>query len=182
MLVNTCIKVKFECCEHWLAQEGYEVQLIDPVPLHVERARLASEAQPGAAIKSCATGDARHLEIESNTANAVLLMGPMYHLTETADRMQALAEAYRVLSPGGLLFASAISRFASTDLHPRHHAGDGIGTGPDLCQPAHHVRRGKIRGVVTIQSLRITVVTLCNKTGGAKTESPRQDAGSLPTS
>jgi hypothetical protein len=44
----------------------------------------------------------------------VLLLGPLYHLTERADRLQALAEARRVLRPGGVVAAAAISRFAST--------------------------------------------------------------------
>lgn len=39
--------------------------------------------------------------------------GPLYHLPEAADRAQALAEAQRVLRPGGVLFAAAISRFAA---------------------------------------------------------------------
>ena len=30
----------------WLAREGYEVHLVDPVPLHVEQAAAASQAQP----------------------------------------------------------------------------------------------------------------------------------------
>jgi SAM-dependent methyltransferase len=42
----------------------------------------------------------------------VLLLGPLYHLTQREDRWQALREARRVLRPGGLLFAAAISRFA----------------------------------------------------------------------
>jgi ubiquinone/menaquinone biosynthesis C-methylase UbiE len=41
-------------------------------------------------------------------------MGPLYHLVEAADRLQALAEAYRVLKPGGTVFAVGISRFASS--------------------------------------------------------------------
>jgi SAM-dependent methyltransferase len=43
----------------------------------------------------------------------VLLFGPLYHLTEAAQRRQALAEARRVLRPGGRLLAMAVSRFAS---------------------------------------------------------------------
>jgi len=43
----------------------------------------------------------------------VLMLGPLYHLTEPADRHQALREAHRVLGPGGLLAAAAISRVAS---------------------------------------------------------------------
>ena len=40
-------------------------------------------------------------------------MGPLYHLTDRADRLLALREARRVVRPGGLIFAAAISRFAS---------------------------------------------------------------------
>jgi hypothetical protein len=43
----------------------------------------------------------------------VLLMGPLYHLTQRADRHQALREAYRVLRPEGVVIAVGISRFAS---------------------------------------------------------------------
>jgi SAM-dependent methyltransferase len=43
----------------------------------------------------------------------VVLFGPLYHLTERADRIQAMCEAHRVLRPGGTLLAVAISRFAS---------------------------------------------------------------------
>jgi hypothetical protein len=40
-------------------------------------------------------------------------MGPLYHLTERTDRLQALREAKRVARPGGWLFAVGISRFTS---------------------------------------------------------------------
>ena len=43
----------------------------------------------------------------------MLLLGPLYHLTERADRVGALREAFRVARPGGLVVAAAISRFAS---------------------------------------------------------------------
>jgi SAM-dependent methyltransferase len=41
------------------------------------------------------------------------LLGPLYHLTEAADRAKALAEAVRVLKPGGWFFGAVISRWAS---------------------------------------------------------------------
>jgi len=47
-------------------------------------------------------------------ADAVLLLGPLYHLPERAERLQALAEARRVCRRGGVIIAAAISRFAST--------------------------------------------------------------------
>jgi hypothetical protein len=40
-------------------------------------------------------------------------MGPLYHLTERAERLRALAEARRVCRRGGVVIAAAISRFAS---------------------------------------------------------------------
>ena len=96
----------------WLAQRGYQVHLIDPVELHLEQAR-SHETASGVALASIACGDARMLEITSGIADAVLLLGPLYHLTERRDRIQALGEARRILRPKGTLIAAAISRFAS---------------------------------------------------------------------
>ncbi|HSB60293.1 MAG TPA: class I SAM-dependent methyltransferase, partial [Vicinamibacteria bacterium] len=96
----------------WLAELGYEVHLVDPVPLHVEQARR-SAAGRAATLASARVGDARALERDEASADAVLLLGPLYHLTERADRLLALAEARRALRPGGWLFAAGISRFAS---------------------------------------------------------------------
>ena len=97
-----------------LAAEGYEVHLVDPVALHVEQARAASAAQPGAPLASVVVGDARELPVEDESADAVLLLGPLYHLTQAPDRARALREARRALRPGGVLAAAAITRFAST--------------------------------------------------------------------
>jgi len=98
----------------WLARSGYQVHLIDPVPLHVQQARSASDAQPETPIASCRIGDARQLDFDDAVADAVLLLGPLYHLVEADDRLRALREAYRVLKTGGYLFAVGISKFAST--------------------------------------------------------------------
>jgi ubiquinone/menaquinone biosynthesis C-methylase UbiE len=96
-----------------LASEGYSVHLIDPVPLHVEQARDASALQRDAPLASAQVGDARQLVWDDKSVDAVLLLGPLYHLTSRDDRLQALQEAYRVVRPGGVV-AAAISRFAST--------------------------------------------------------------------
>jgi hypothetical protein len=44
--------------------------------------------------------------------DAMLLMGPLYHLLARPDRVRALHETARVLAFGGPLFASFITRFA----------------------------------------------------------------------
>jgi ubiquinone/menaquinone biosynthesis C-methylase UbiE len=97
----------------WLAGEGYEVHLVDPVPALVEEARKASARQPTAPVASLRVGDARALDFPDSSAGAVLLFGPLYHLVKAGDRHLALREAYRVLKTGGYLFAAGISRFAS---------------------------------------------------------------------
>jgi len=96
----------------WLADRGYAVHLVDPVPLHIEQAQSA--AQSGHPLASAEVGDARALRLPTASADAVLLLGPLYHLPERADRVQALAEARRVCRPYGVVIAAAISRFAST--------------------------------------------------------------------
>ena len=97
----------------WLAKKGYEVHLVDLVPLHVEQARQASRHQPDHPIASVELGDARDLNCPDNSVDAVLMMGPLYHLTERGDRILALCEARRVLCNGGFVLAVGISRFAS---------------------------------------------------------------------
>ncbi|MGD1059606.1 MAG: methyltransferase domain-containing protein [Solirubrobacteraceae bacterium] len=97
-----------------LAREGYEVHLLDPWEPHVKAALVASGAQHDAPLASVALGDARELPFSDASADAVLLLGPLYHLPGANDRAQALAETRRVLRSGGVLLAAAISRFAST--------------------------------------------------------------------
>lgn len=93
----------------WLGELGYHVHLVDPVPLHVEQARAATGK-----LASAEVGDARALSLPDASVDAVLLLGPLYHLPERADRVQALREARRVCKPGGVIIAASISRFAST--------------------------------------------------------------------
>ena len=66
-----------------------------------------------AARFTAALGDARELAEPDASQAAVLLFGPLYHLTEAGQRRQALAQARRVLAPGGRLLAMAVSLFAS---------------------------------------------------------------------
>ena len=100
----------------WLAAAGYEVHLVDPVPRHVEQARAASAAQPEHPLANAAVGDARSLPHEAGSADAVLLMGPLYHLPVREQRLAALREAHRVLKPRDARMSDPARRAQLLDL------------------------------------------------------------------
>ncbi|WP_314618846.1 class I SAM-dependent methyltransferase [Streptomyces stackebrandtii] len=93
----------------WLTKDGYEVDLIDPVPRHVEEATAAGFRAE--------LGDARALGAPDATYDVALVLGPLYHLLDRGDRIQALREAARVVRPGGFVAAAAIGRYASLFEH-----------------------------------------------------------------
>jgi SAM-dependent methyltransferase len=94
----------------WLAADGHQVRLFDVVPEHVASAQRLAEGFPGL---TASLGDARNLPVPDAGFDAALMLGPLYHLTERDGRVKALGEAGRAVRPGGLIFAAAISRFAS---------------------------------------------------------------------
>jgi ubiquinone/menaquinone biosynthesis C-methylase UbiE len=98
----------------WLIERGYRVHLLDPVRLHIDQARAAVTDQHAALLASAEVGDAREVPLPDECADAVLLLGPLYHLPERADRLRALGEARRVCRAGGVVIVATISRFAST--------------------------------------------------------------------
>ena len=96
----------------WLIDDGHKVEILDIVPLHIERARQRS--------LPARTGDARQLPFDDASFDAVLLLGPLYHLTTAEDRARCLAEAHRVLRPDGVLAAAAVSRLSVALDHLRN--------------------------------------------------------------
>lgn len=96
----------------WMAERGYAVHLLDAAPRLVDEARRRN-ARAKRPLASCRVGDARELPFADASASLVLLLGPLYHLVEAADRQRALREAARALQPGGVLIAAGISRYAS---------------------------------------------------------------------
>ncbi|SDT82980.1 Methyltransferase domain-containing protein [Streptomyces sp. TLI_053] len=109
-----------------LADRGYRVLVIDPVERHVRQARalgLAAEV-----------GDARSLDRADRSFDAVLLLGPLYHLPEAADRDRAWQEAARVVRPGGPVAAAVLNRYAKL-LDPHSEVA------PDIAATGLRVRR-----------------------------------------
>jgi SAM-dependent methyltransferase len=110
------------------------------VPLHVAQARDALHADR-LGNATAEIGDAQSLRRPDGYADVVLLLGPLYHLTQRDERLQALREAMRVTRPGGLVAAAVISRFASLldGLFARHldHPGFEEIMAADLADGQH---------------------------------------------
>lgn len=92
----------------WLVEDGYHVDLVDPVARHVEQA---------GEICGATVGDARSLTAEDDSYDVVQLLGPLYHLPDREDRSRALAEAVRVVRPGGVVAAAGINRYSALFEH-----------------------------------------------------------------
>ena len=96
----------------WLSEQGHAVSLLDFVPEHIETVHRHEE-EKGLRLEASVIGDACCLPFGDNCFDLILLMGPLYHLTQRQDRLKALREAYRVTSPGGTIICETISRFSS---------------------------------------------------------------------
>ena len=96
----------------WLAEKGNQVHLLELAENAVAYARETVMKESGTDF-AAEVADARCLPRPDRSADVVLLMGPLYHLQERADRDLALKEAYRVLKPGGLLMAAGISKYST---------------------------------------------------------------------
>ncbi len=94
----------------WLLADGHRVHLIDPVVSHVMQASEKLADSPGF---SAEVGDARALTVVDSSFDVVLLFGPLYHLTDRVDRLDAWREARRVIERVGLVFGMGITRYAS---------------------------------------------------------------------
>ncbi len=95
-----------------LARRGYHVTLFD---LSAGCLRLAMEKAQEADVTLTAYEQGTAIDLSrfpDDAFDAVLLLGPLYHLLEEPERLGALSEAHRVLKPGGPLFASFITRYA----------------------------------------------------------------------
>lgn len=95
-----------------LARRGYRVTAVDLSAELLEENRRTVSAAGLAERVSFLTADARDLgAVGGGPFDAVLLMGPLYHLGEETDRLAALREAHARLREGGVLFSALISRF-----------------------------------------------------------------------
>lgn len=95
----------------YLAGKGHQVTLLDLSKRHILIA-MEEAAKQGVELEACIHGNALELADYDRDYDAVLLMGPLYHLTDLKDRQKAIEEALLRLRPGGLIFAAFISGYA----------------------------------------------------------------------
>lgn len=97
-----------------LAGRGCSLHLVDVsqrlLETALERLRSCGYAECVLDARLASATDLSHLVERS--CDVVLLLGPLYHLLSVAERRQAVAEARRVLRPGGVVLAAAINRLA----------------------------------------------------------------------
>ena len=93
----------------WLADRGHRVVLADLSPelLDIARHRLSSPL-----VEEVTECDARDLSRwDDETFDAAVVLGPLYHLPDPNGREQAVREAVRVVSSGGVLFFALMTWF-----------------------------------------------------------------------
>lgn len=96
----------------WLASLGYEVHLFDLSETNITMSAELAEEYPGTRLAAAAVCDARAIPRPDASADAILLMGPLYSITEYEERILAIRESRRLLKDGGLLFAAALTPYS----------------------------------------------------------------------
>jgi S-adenosylmethionine-dependent methyltransferase len=95
-----------------LAKLGYTLTAVDLSAALIEECRKSLEKEKLERRVRLVVADARDLsQVTEGDFDAVLLMGPLYHLIEEADRKMVLREAFVRLRAGGIIFSAFISRF-----------------------------------------------------------------------
>jgi SAM-dependent methyltransferase len=143
-----------------LAQAGHRVSLLDLSPhcleLAEEWARVAGVSDR---LVDAVEGDVRDLSRwPDDHFDAVLLLGPLYHLLERRDRSRAVREVRRVLRPGGPVLASAIARFTPARLALKYWPDQVFA--PELREALHRGAAAAVPGAAWTDAAYLTPAAL----------------------
>lgn len=97
----------------YLAKKGHDVTLFDLCEKLVEQA-AENAKNAGVVLKDCIQGNVLALcdTLSGKEYDAILCMGPMYHLLEENQRKEAINQCMGLLKKGGILIVSFISAYA----------------------------------------------------------------------
>ena len=88
------------------------MHLFDLFPKNIELSKELGKEYPNANLASSEVCDALSVPRESKSADAVLLMGPLYHLTDYNERISAINESRRLLKDNGVLFTAGLTPYS----------------------------------------------------------------------
>jgi SAM-dependent methyltransferase len=95
-----------------LAKRGYTITAIDFSDKLLEKCKQLVTNDGLLKQVQFVLADARDLgKVAKKNFDAVLLMGPLYHLVEEEDRLTSLKQVFNHLREGGIIVSSFISRF-----------------------------------------------------------------------
>lgn len=96
----------------WLASLGYKVHLFDLSETNIAMSAELAAEYPRVKLASAMVCDARSVPRPDRSTDAVLLMGPLYSITEYEERILALKESSRLLKDDGILFSAALTPYS----------------------------------------------------------------------
>ena len=96
----------------WLSSLGYEVHLFDLSETNIKMSEELADEYPGVCLKAAMVCDARSIPRPDKSADVVLLMGPLYSITEYEERILAIRESRRLLKDDGVLFSAALTPYS----------------------------------------------------------------------
>lgn len=95
----------------WLTSLGYEVHLFDISETNIKMSEELKNEYPNVHLASTEVCDARSVPRPNNSADVILLMGPLYSITEYEERTLAIKECHRLLKDDGILFTTALTPY-----------------------------------------------------------------------
>jgi len=95
-----------------LAKRGYTMTLADIAQANLDYAKTKiANTQAARNVQGYVLTDGLDLsQFQDGSFDAILCMGPLYHMPKEAHRLQCLQECWRLLKPGAPLFVMVIPR------------------------------------------------------------------------
>lgn len=98
----------------WLRSLGHHVTLIDLSPSLIELAKQHYDPGNGLPRMEIAVGNAVYLSmLQDHSFDAILSLGPQYHLTDHADVARSLSELKRLIKPNGVIFCAFLNKLGT---------------------------------------------------------------------